>query len=63
MPAARRPTACGSILSVTPTDVHARTPFVFGSADIVNLVTRYHTDPQFSAERSPLFGRRGLMRQ
>lgn len=52
-----------SILSLTPADVHARTPLVFGSANIVNLVTRYHTDPQFSAERSPLFGRRGLMRQ
>lgn len=52
-----------SILSIVPKDLHARTPFVFGSANIVNLVTRYHTDPQFSAERSPLFGRRGLMRQ
>jgi fructose-1,6-bisphosphatase I len=50
------------ILDVVPTDVHARTPFVFGSADVVHLVTRYHTDPQFSAEHSPLFGRRGLMR-
>lgn len=51
------------ILSLTPNDVHMRTPFVFGSANIVNLVMRYHTDPQFSAERSPLFGRRGLIRQ
>jgi fructose-1,6-bisphosphatase I len=50
------------ILDIVPTDVHARTPFVFGSADVVHLVTRYHTDPQFSAEHSPLFGRRGLMR-
>ncbi|MHB8886665.1 MAG: class 1 fructose-bisphosphatase [Methylovirgula sp.] len=52
-----------SILSLVPTDVHMRTPLIFGSTDIVNLITRYHTDPQFSAERSPLFGRRGLMRQ
>ena len=52
-----------SILSLVPTDVHVRTPLIFGSADIVTLITRYHTDPQFSAERSPLFGRRGLMRQ
>lgn len=52
-----------SILSIVPTDVHMRTPLVCGSADLVNLVMRYHTDPQFSAERSPLFQRRGLMRQ
>lgn len=52
-----------AILSIMPNDIHARTPFVFGSADPVNLVMRYHTDPQFSAERSPLFARRGLMRQ
>lgn len=51
-----------SILSLMPTDVHMRTPLIFGSTSLVNLVTRYHTDPQFSAERSPLFGRRGLMR-
>jgi fructose-1,6-bisphosphatase I len=50
------------ILDIQPTELHARTPFVFGSADVVHLVTRYHTDPQFSAEHSPLFGRRGLMR-
>ncbi len=52
-----------SILSITPTDIHVRTPLVFGSLNVVNLVKRYHTDPQFSAERSPLFGRRGLIRQ
>lgn len=52
-----------SILSIVPSDVHMRTPLVCGSANLVNLVVRYHTDPQFSAERSPLFQRRGLMRQ
>ncbi|HEY1735632.1 MAG TPA: class 1 fructose-bisphosphatase, partial [Methylovirgula sp.] len=52
-----------SILSITPNDLHARTPLVFGSMNVVNLIKRYHTDPQFSAERSPLFGRRGLIRQ
>jgi fructose-1,6-bisphosphatase I len=50
------------VLDIQPTNLHARTPFVFGSAELVHLVTRYHTDPQFSAEHSPLFGRRGLMR-
>jgi len=52
-----------TILSITPSDVHVRTPLVFGSSHSVNLIMRYHTDPQFSAERSPLFARRGLMRK
>jgi fructose-1,6-bisphosphatase I len=50
------------VLDALPSDIHVRTPFVFGSANVVHLVTRYHTDPQFSAEHSPLFSRRGLMR-
>jgi fructose-1,6-bisphosphatase I len=50
------------ILDVVPSDLHVRTPFVFGSSSMVHLIARYHTDPQFSAEHSPLFGRRGLMR-
>lgn len=50
------------ILDIVPSDIHVRTPFVFGSADAVHLIARYHTDPQFSAEHSPLFSRRGLMR-
>ena len=51
-----------NILDVTPTDLHVRTPLVFGSANPVGVITRYHADPQFSAERAPLFGRRGLIR-
>jgi fructose-1,6-bisphosphatase I len=50
------------ILDTVPSDIHVRTPFIFGSANVVHLITRYHTDPQFSAEHSPLFSRRGLMR-
>jgi fructose-1,6-bisphosphatase I len=50
------------ILDRRPADLHMRTPFVFGSFDLVHRIVRYHTDPQFSAERAPLFGRRGLMR-
>ncbi|WP_026605803.1 class 1 fructose-bisphosphatase [Methylocapsa acidiphila] len=50
------------ILDVVPASVHARTPLVFGSSNQVELVARYHKDPQFSAERAPLFGKRGLMR-
>jgi fructose-1,6-bisphosphatase I len=50
------------ILDIQPSGIHARVPLVFGSAAPVDLVAGYHSDPQFSAERAPLFGRRGLMR-
>jgi fructose-1,6-bisphosphatase I len=50
------------ILDRYPTGLHVRTPFVFGSSDPVQRIISYHIDPQFSSERSPLFGRRGLMR-
>jgi len=50
------------ILDLRPTELDARTPFVFGSCDVVHRIVRYHTDPQFSAERAPLFTRRGLLR-
>ncbi|MCI0599594.1 MAG: class 1 fructose-bisphosphatase [Beijerinckiaceae bacterium] len=49
------------LLDTVPTAIHARVPFVFGSSGPVELVARYHSDPQFS-ERAPLFGKRGLMR-
>jgi fructose-1,6-bisphosphatase I len=50
------------ILDIMPSDIHAKVPFVFGSSDCVALISRYHSDPQFS-DRAPLFGKRGLMRQ
>ncbi len=50
--------ACDRILDQVPADLHARTPFVFGSADKVDRVAAYHDLP--SAEVSPLFGKRGL---
>jgi fructose-1,6-bisphosphatase I len=50
------------LLDVAPTAIHQRTPFVFGSADPVRLVGRYRSDPKVSAERAPLFGTRGLIR-
>jgi fructose-1,6-bisphosphatase I len=50
------------ILDLPPSNIHARVPLVFGSAAPVDLVAGYHNDPQFSAERAPLFGGRGLMR-
>ena len=51
------------ILDIKPIDLHARTPVVFGSFAAVQRISRYHTDPQFSAERSPLFFQRGLIRR
>jgi fructose-1,6-bisphosphatase I len=40
--------------------LHARTPFVFGSAEKVDRVTAYHDLPE--EEVSALFGNRGLFR-
>jgi fructose-1,6-bisphosphatase I len=41
-------------------ELHARTPFVFGSADKVARVAAYHDLPE--NEVSALFGNRGLFR-
>jgi fructose-1,6-bisphosphatase I len=49
------------ILDLVPTELHQRTPLVFGSANEVTRVEFYETNP-VSAERSPLFGYRGLFR-
>lgn len=49
------------ILNIQPHDLHARTPLVFGSSSSVRRISRYHTDPQFSAESDPLFFQRGLI--
>jgi len=48
------------ILSKTAPDLHARTPFVFGSAEKVARVAAYHDLPE--REVSALFGTRGLFR-
>lgn len=50
------------ILDIVPAAVHARVPLAFGSPALVELIARYHSDPQFTAEHAPLFGKRGLMR-
>jgi fructose-1,6-bisphosphatase I len=50
------------MLDIMPASVHAKVPFVFGSPVLVELVARYHSDPQLS-DRAPLFGKRGLMRR
>lgn len=51
------------ILDIKPRELHARTPIVFGSRAAVLRVSQYHTDPQYSAERAPLFFQRGLIRR
>jgi fructose-1,6-bisphosphatase I len=51
------------ILEIKPRELHARTPIVFGSRAAVERISQYHTDPQFSAERAPLFFQRGLIRR
>lgn len=48
------------ILDQTPSELHQRTPLVFGSADKVSRVSAYHDLPE--SEVSPLFGKRGLFR-
>ena len=39
------------ILDIVPKDVHERSPLVFGSAQVVDTIVAYHTDPKFTAER------------
>jgi fructose-1,6-bisphosphatase I len=51
------------ILDIQPSRLDARTPIVFGSSATVERITKYHADPQFSAERAPLFFQRGLIRR
>ena len=56
----RATNATTRILDLTPASLHARTPFVFGTADKVERLTAYHDLPD--TEVSALFGSRGLFR-
>ncbi len=51
---------CDPILGQKADSLHARTPFVFGSADEVTRVATYHDLPE--RETSALFNQRGLFR-
>ena len=42
------------ILDIVAKDVHERSPLVFGSARVVETITKYHTDPKLTAHQ-PLF--------
>ena len=44
------------------TDLHARTPLIFGATEKVEVARSYFLDGHRSAARAPLFGRRGLWR-
>ncbi len=50
------------ILELRPAHLHQRVPLVFGSRGEVDRIARYHLDATAMPERSPLFGRRGLLR-
>lgn len=50
------------ILDIVPTGIHQRTPLLFGSSEEIDRIARYKADPSTLFERSPLFGRRGLLR-
>jgi fructose-1,6-bisphosphatase I len=50
------------ILDIMPTGLHQRIPLVFGSADKVQRIQRYHSDAPSREQTSPLFSERGLFR-
>ncbi|MDN5929570.1 MAG: class 1 fructose-bisphosphatase, partial [Pseudonocardia sp.] len=50
------------ILDLVPTDLHQRVPLIFGAADEVALIDRYHHDHNDHPSDSPLYGVRGLFR-
>jgi fructose-1,6-bisphosphatase I len=49
-------------MDIMPQAIHQKTPLIFGSAAEVDRIARYKADPNTEFERSPLFGRRGLLR-
>ncbi|WP_425284481.1 class 1 fructose-bisphosphatase [Aliiruegeria lutimaris] len=51
---------CDAIMAQKASELHARTPFVFGNSEKVERVTAYHDLPDH--EVSALFGQRGLFR-
>lgn len=51
-----------AILDLLPEALHQHVPLVFGSADDVAAVARYHLAPSAIGARHPLFGQRGLFR-
>src|SRR5690606_20588020 len=50
------------LLDVVPTDLHQRIPLIFGAAEEVALIDRYHLEFNDGSYDSPLYGTRGLFR-
>lgn len=50
------------ILDKVPTELHERTPLVFGSAEKIQRIANYHIDPTLVRDLPPLFRERGLFR-
>ncbi len=48
------------LMAVQPEEIHQRIGFVFGSAEEVERIERYHHDEPLDTFESPLFGKRGL---
>jgi fructose-1,6-bisphosphatase I len=51
-----------SVLDIVPRGIHVRSPLIFGSRPLVELVSHFYEDPHFSPEHAPLFAQRGLIR-
>jgi fructose-1,6-bisphosphatase I len=51
------------ILEIEPKALHGRTPLIFGSKGKVERIARYYREDSASANDSPLFARRGLLRR
>jgi fructose-1,6-bisphosphatase I len=51
------------ILEVEPRTIHGRTPLIFGSEGKVERIARYYREDSLSANDSPLFAKRGLLRR
>jgi len=58
----RATTGYEPILDLMPTDIHRRTPLIFGSAREVRRIEQYKANPYPKGEHSPLFSNRGLFR-
>ncbi len=51
------------ILEIEPRALHGRTPLIFGSKGKVERIARYYREDSVSANDSPLFAKRGLLRR
>jgi fructose-1,6-bisphosphatase I / sedoheptulose-1,7-bisphosphatase len=50
------------VLDLEPTGLHQRVPFIFGAAEEVERIERYHREYNDRPHNSPLYGERGLFR-